>query len=44
MSKVKVDTITLSFPGNWRVTKYDEWTFYDKHFKKICDGIKGLMF
>ncbi len=40
--KITVDKLTFCFPSNWVVSKYDDWTFYRKHFCKMFDGIKAI--
>jgi len=31
------------FPENWRVSKYDDWSFYNQ-FQNICGGAKAVDF
>lgn len=42
MIVIEVDGLTFNFPVGWQVSKYDDWTFYRKHFGKQGDGIKAV--
>ena len=35
--------LRFSFPENWQVGKYDEWTFH-RQFQNICGGAKAVDF
>ena len=35
--------LRFTFPENWRVSKYDDWSFYNQ-FQNICGGAKGVDF
>lgn len=40
MPSVTIDkTLTFDFPEGWDYAKFDEWTFYRKHFSKMANGI-----
>ena len=38
MPKMTEDKLTFEFPNNWRAIKYDETTFYQKHFQKLANS------
>jgi len=42
MASVPVDTLTFTFPADWRVSKYDEWTFYQQHWMRMRNGIRAV--
>ena len=42
MIRVEVDSLVFSFPDDWAVSKYDDWSFYRDHFAKIRNGIKAI--
>lgn len=42
MQDLVVDGLTFSFPDDWPVSKYDEWSFYRNRWIKIRDGVKAL--
>lgn len=37
-----VDGLRFTFPKDWKVGKYDDWSFYRNQFAKMRDGIKSL--
>lgn len=39
---LEVDGLAFTFPGDWQVTKYDDWAFYRRQFSRQFDGIKGV--
>lgn len=42
LEPLDVDGFKFIFPDGWTRTKPDDWTFYRKHFIKICKGIKSV--
>lgn len=34
--------LIFEFPDNWLVSKYDDWTFYRKHFQQQLQGQKAV--
>ena len=42
MTTIQIDKLEFSFPEDWQVTKYDDWAFYQRHFKDCCTGNKGV--
>ncbi|PZU92354.1 MAG: hypothetical protein DCE90_18400 [Pseudanabaena sp.] len=42
MQSFQVDSLTFHFPHSWRVSKYDEWSFYDHQFSEMWDRIKAV--
>ncbi|MBM9612689.1 hypothetical protein JWJ90_00145 [Desulfobulbus rhabdoformis] len=28
--------LVFQFPAGWEVSKYDQWTYYRRHFQKVC--------
>ncbi len=42
VQKVVEGALVFEFPDNWRVSKYDEWTYYRKHFQKLLQGQKAI--
>jgi hypothetical protein len=42
MAAIDVDGLTFTFPRNWEVSKYDEWTFYRKHFLALSDRVAAV--
>lgn len=42
MSTVSVDSLVFSFPVGWRVSKYDDWSYYRNQFSKIGSGIAAV--
>lgn len=42
MVDILVDGLTFQFPGEWSVSKYDDWGFYRNKFGRMWDGIKSL--
>lgn len=37
-----MDGLNFDFPDEWKVSKYDDWSYYQNQFKKIRNGIKAL--
>lgn len=37
-----VDGLNFYFPDDWKVSKYDDWSFYRNQFGKMRNGIKSL--
>lgn len=42
MTTITEGSLAFDFPATWRATKYDEWTFYIKHFQTICGSAKAV--
>ncbi|PIE55050.1 MAG: hypothetical protein CSA35_02885 [Dethiosulfovibrio peptidovorans] len=42
MTRYQVDSLSFEFPDDWKVSKFDDWKFYRKHFSKMKNGIKAL--
>jgi len=42
VQKIVEGVLEFEFPDNWRVSKYDEWTYYRKHFQKLLQGQKAI--
>lgn len=38
----QVDNLTFTFPDGWQAEKFDDGTFYRKHFSKQMNGIKAV--
>lgn len=38
MPDVSVDGLTFQFPPEWRVSKYDDWNFYRRHFARVANS------
>jgi len=42
MQSYNVDGLNFDFPEEWKVSKYDGWSFYRNHFAKMWNGIKAV--
>jgi hypothetical protein len=42
MSPITVDSLRFAFPAGWRVSKYDEWSYYRNRFCKLRANIKAV--
>lgn len=42
MQRVNVDGLTFKFPDEWKLGKYDDWSFYRNRFMKMLNGLKAL--
>ena len=42
MQNLNVDGLVFSFPADWVVGQYDDWSFYRNQFIKLWQGIKSL--
>lgn len=42
MPTLDIDGLQFNFPDDWKVSKYDDWTFYRNHFSKQGPGIKAV--
>ena len=42
MPEIIADKQRYKFPDTWKVTKYDDWSFYRNQFQSVCDGSKGI--
>ena len=34
--------LKFSFPHDWTIAKYDEWSFYRNQFQKVRTGVKAI--
>lgn len=41
MTTLNIDGLIFTFPANWQASKYDDWDFYQKEFKRQ-NGIKAM--
>ncbi len=39
---IAVEQLAFSFPVDWAVTKYDDWSFYRNQFGRMRSGAKAL--
>ena len=39
---IEVDGLTFTFPDAWRVSKYDEWSFYRQRWSRMRNEIKAV--
>lgn len=42
MTPLKVENLYFYFPSNWLASKYDDWTYYQKHFRQIVTRTKAV--
>jgi hypothetical protein len=42
MQQYNVDGLIFDFPDGWKVSRYDEWSFYRNQFSKMWEGIKAV--
>lgn len=42
MPTLEVDNLTFDFPSHWLASKYDDWTYYQKHFRQIVSHTKAV--
>lgn len=42
MPTLQEGALTFDFPSHWKASKYDEWTYYRKHFGKIVSQTKAI--
>ena len=42
MMDIQVDSLVFKFPASWKVSKYDDWSFYRNQFSKMWNGIKAV--
>ena len=42
MKTVTVDTLAFTFSEDWKVSKYDDWSFYRNKFQSIGKGRKAV--
>lgn len=40
--KINVEKLTFTFPPDWQVSKYDDWSFYRKQFGRQLPGIQAV--
>ena len=40
--ELSVDGIVFKFAENWKVSKYDDWAFYRRHFIRVHAGVKAV--
>lgn len=39
---IQVERLTFTFPDGWEAAKFDDWTFYRRHFSRQFNGIKAV--
>jgi hypothetical protein len=39
---IKEGKLAFDFPSTWQATKYDDWSFYQNQFQKVCGGAKAV--
>ena len=42
MPVLVVDGLTFTFPNGWKVSKYDNWSFYRNRFSRFLTAIKAV--
>ena len=42
MLTISEGDLTFHFPDEWRITKFDQWSFCRKQFQYVCGGAKSL--
>lgn len=42
MADIFVDGLTFSFPDGWKISKYDDWSYYRRQFSCMWAEIKSL--
>ena len=42
MTEITEGALTFSFPNGCKASKYDDWTFYQKHFQSVAGGSKAV--
>ena len=42
MAAFNVDGLTLTFPDDWQVSKYDEWSYYRNQFGRMAKSIRAV--
>jgi len=42
MQRYNVDGLNFEFPDGWKISKYDDWSFYRNQFSKMWAGIKAV--
>lgn len=42
MNSITEGVLTFQFPDDWRVSKFDEWSFVRKRFQNVCGGSKAV--
>ena len=42
MPSITEGSLTFQFPEDWRITKFDEWSFIRNKFQNVCGGSKAV--
>jgi len=42
MQLIDVDGLCFEFPDDWKIGKYDDWSFYRNQVSRMWNGIKSL--
>jgi hypothetical protein len=42
MTEIIEGQLTFRFPVDWKVSKFDEWSFYRNQFQQVCGGAKAV--
>ena len=42
MPAITEGQLTFQFPGDWKATKFDDWSFYRNQFQSVCSGSKAV--
>jgi hypothetical protein len=42
VAEFNVDGLTFTFPDDWQVAKYDEWSYYRNQFGKMRSSIRAV--
>ncbi len=42
MQQYNIDGLIFDFPDGWKVSKYDDWSFYRNQFSKMWESIKAV--
>jgi hypothetical protein len=42
MAVIIEGNLKFSFPHDWNIAKYDEWSFYRNQFQKVRTGVKAI--
>ena len=40
--RLPVDGLVFEFAEDWKVSKFDDWAFYRRHFVRVHDGVKAV--
>lgn len=42
MNPIREGNLIFLFPSHWQASKYDDWTYYQKHFRQIVSRTKAV--